>query len=198
MSKIAIVKYNAGNVQSVLHALERLGETAVWTDDPDEIRQAERVIFPGVGEASSAMQYLRERGLDEVIRSLQQPVLGICLGLQLFCRHSEENDTDCLGIFDVAVRKFSSDEAQLKVPHMGWNTLHHLNGPLFEGVPTGSYAYFVHSFFAEKSDYTVATTEYGKPFSAALQRENFFAVQFHPEKSGATGRQILSNFLKIK
>ncbi len=198
MSKIAIVKYNAGNVQSVLHALERLGETAIWTDDPDEIRRAEHVIFPGVGEASSAMRYLRERGLDEVIRSLQQPVLGICLGLQLFCRHSEENDTDCLGIFDVAVRKFSSDETQLKVPHMGWNTLHHLHGPLFEGVPTGSYAYFVHSFFAEKSDDTVATTEYGKPFSAALQRDNFFAVQFHPEKSGETGQQILSNFLKIK
>ena len=196
MSKIAIVKYNAGNVQSVLHALERLGETAVWTDDPDEIRQAERVIFPGVGEASSAMQYLRDRGLDEVIRSLQQPVLGICLGLQLFCRHSEENDTDCLGIFDVAVRKFSSDKAQLKVPHMGWNTLHHLHGPLFEGMPAGSYAYFVHSFFAEKSGDTVATTEYGEPFSAALQRDNFFAVQFHPEKSGATGQRILHNFLK--
>lgn len=198
MSKIAIVKYNAGNVQSVLHALERLGETAIWTDDPGEICQAERVIFPGVGEASSAMQYLRERGLDEVIRSLQQPVLGICLGLQLFCRHSEENDTDCLGIFDVAVRKFSSDEVQLKVPHMGWNTLHHLQGPLFEGVPTGSYAYFVHSFFAEKHGDTVATTEYGEPFSAALQRDNFFAVQFHPEKSSAIGQQILSNFLKIK
>ena len=196
MSKIAIVKYNAGNVQSVLHALERLGETAVWTDDPAEIRQAERVIFPGVGEASSAMRYLRERGLDEVIRGLQQPVLGICLGLQLFCRHSEENDTDCLGIFDVAVRKFNSGETQLKVPHMGWNTLHHLHGPLFEGVPVGSYAYFVHSFFAEKSGDTVATTEYGEPFSAALQRDNFFAVQFHPEKSGETGQRILHNFLK--
>ncbi len=198
MSKIAIVKYNAGNVQSVLHALERLGETAIWTDDPEEIRRADRVIFPGVGEASSAMEHLRERGLDEVIRDLKQPVLGICLGLQLFCHHSEENDTDCLGIFDVAVRKFSSGADRLKVPHMGWNTLENLQGPLFDGVPEGSYAYFVHSYFAEKNQATMATTTYGVPFSAALQRDNFYAVQFHPEKSGATGQRILDNFLKIK
>ena len=197
MSKTAIIKYNAGNVQSVLHALGRLGETAIWTDDPEEIRRADRVIFPGVGEASSAMQYLRERGLDEVIYNLQQPVLGICLGLQLFCRHSAENDTECLGIFDVDVSKFSSSD-HLKVPHMGWNTLYGLAGPLFDGIPENTYAYFVHSFFANQNPDTVATTEYGGIFSAALQRDNFYAVQFHPEKSGATGQQILHNFLKIK
>ena len=198
MSKTAIIKYNAGNVQSVIHALERLGETAIWTDDPDEIQNAERVIFPGVGEASSAMSHLRERGLDKVICNLQQPVLGICLGLQLFCRRSAENHTECLGIFNVEVSKFSSGSDHLKVPHMGWNTLQGLTGPLFEGIPESSYAYFVHSFFVNQNPDTVATTEYGGPFSAALQRDNFYAVQFHPEKSGATGQRILHNFLKIK
>ncbi len=198
MSKIAIIKYNAGNVQSVLYALERLGETAVWTDDPDEIIRAERVIFPGVGEASSAMKHLRERGLDKVIRHLQQPVLGICLGLQLFCQYSEENDTACLGIYPAKVRKFETANGLHKVPHIGWNTLQDLHGPLFEGVSEGSYAYFVHSYFAEKNSDTVATTDYGEPFSAAFQRDNFYAVQFHPEKSGETGQRILDNFLKIK
>ena len=198
MSEIAIIKYNAGNVQSVLHALERLGKTAIWTDDPEKIRQAERVIFPGVGEASTAMRHLQERGLDQVIRALQQPVLGICLGLQLFCRHSEENDTACLGIFDVDVRKFNTEAERLKVPHIGWNTLQDFRGPLFEGVPESSFVYFVHSYFAEKTVDAVATTEYGKPFAAALQRDNFYAVQFHPEKSGETGDRILDNFLKIK
>ena len=198
MSEIAIIKYNAGNVQSVLHALERLGKTAIWTDDPEEIRQAERVIFPGVGEASTAMRHLQERGLDQVIRALQQPVLGICLGLQLFCRHSEENDTACLGIFDVDVRKFNAEAERIKVPHIGWNTLQDFRGPLFEGVPESSFVYFVHSYFAEKTVDAVATTEYGKPFAAALQRDNFYAVQFHPEKSGETGDRILDNFLKIK
>lgn len=198
MSEIAIIKYNAGNVQSVLHALERLGKTAIWTDDPEKIRQAERVIFPGVGEASTAMRHLQERGLDQVIRALQQPVLGICLGLQLFCRHSEENDTACLGIFDVDVRKFNAEAERIKVPHIGWNTLQDFRGPLFEGVPESSFVYFVHSYFAEKTMDTVATTEYGKPFAAALQRDNFYAVQFHPEKSGETGDRILDNFLKIK
>jgi glutamine amidotransferase len=197
MSKIAIVKYNAGNVQSVQHAMERLGETALWTDDPAEIRRADRVIFPGVGEASSAMQHLRERGLDTVIRELKQPVLGICLGLQLFCRHSEENDTDCMGIFEVAVRKFKPGVNHLKVPHMGWNTLRDLRGPLFEGIPEESFVYFVHSYFAEQHESAIATTDYGVPFAAALQRDNFYAVQFHPEKSGATGQQILANFLKL-
>lgn len=207
--KIAIVKYNAGNVQSVLFALERLGVEAVWTDDPDELRSADRVIFPGVGEASSAMRYLRERGLDEVIRSLEQPVLGICLGLQLFCRHSEENDTICLGIFDTDVRLFPSHLAshaspltphlsRLKVPHIGWNNLSHLRGALFEGVAEESFVYFVHSYYAEMNSAAVAKTNYGLDFSAALQRDNFYAVQFHPEKSGPVGQQILSNFLKIK
>ena len=195
----AVVKYNAGNIQSVLFALERLGAEAVWTDDPAVLRRADRVIFPGVGEASSAMQYLRERGLDEVIRSLQQPVLGICLGLQLFCRHSEEQNTDCLGIFDLAVRRFPSPVAgsdqPLKVPHMGWNTLSQLQGPLFSGLEEEQYVYFVHSFYAEHSSQAIATTGYGLDFSAALQRANFYAVQFHPEKSGLAGQRILQNFL---
>jgi glutamine amidotransferase len=192
----AVLKYNAGNVQSVLFALERLGVQAVWTDNPDTLRAADRVIFPGQGEASSAMQYLRERGLDEVIRSLQQPVLGICIGLQLFCRHSEENDTDCLGIFDANVRKFSGMEG-LKVPQMGWNQIVSLQGPLFVGVPEESFVYFVHSYYAEEHPAATAITEYGERFSAAMQRDNFHAVQFHPEKSGSTGQKILQNFLNL-
>lgn len=207
--KVAIVKYNAGNVQSVLFALERLDVKAVWTDEPAVLRSADRVIFPGVGEASSAMRYLCERGLDEVIRSLQQPVLGICLGLQLFCRHSEENDTICLDIFDADVRRFPSSStphssllapqsSPLKVPHMGWNNLSHLRGALFEGVAEESFVYFVHSYYAEINPSAVATANYGVDFSAALQRDNFYAVQFHPEKSGPVGQQILRNFLKIK
>ncbi|MEO6038393.1 MAG: imidazole glycerol phosphate synthase subunit HisH [Saprospiraceae bacterium] len=198
---IAVVKYNAGNIQSVLFALERLGTEAIWTDDPEQLRRADRVIFPGVGEASSAMHYLRERGLDTVLRSLRQPVLGICLGLQLFCRHSEEQDTDCLGIFDLAVRRFPAPAAAaadpLKVPHMGWNKLLDLKGPLFTGIEEGEFVYFVHSFYAEPSPEAVATTDYGRPFSAALQRDNFYAVQFHPEKSGLAGQRILQNFLEI-
>ncbi len=197
----AVVKYNAGNIQSVLFALERLGAEAIWTDDPDTLRQADRVIFPGVGEASSAMHYLRERGLDAVIRSLEQPVLGICLGLQLFCRHSEEQNTDCLGIFDLAVRRFPPPAAgannPLKVPHMGWNTLRDLRSPLFTGLEQGEYVYFVHSYFAEHSPEAIATTDYGLAYSAALQRDNFYAVQFHPEKSGTAGLRILQNFLTI-
>lgn len=197
MSKIAVVKYNAGNIQSVLFALERLGKTADWTDDPETIRRADHVIFPGVGEASSAMQHLRARGLDEVIRSLEQPVLGICLGLQLFCRHSEENDTPCLGIFDVNVLKFKPASSDIKVPHMGWNTVDRLQSPLFNNIREGSHLYFVHSYFAETSTQTCATTNYSLPFSAALQHNNFYAVQFHPEKSGAPGQQLLQNFLAL-
>ena len=192
----AVLKYNAGNVQSVLFALERLGVQAVWTDDPDTLRAADKVIFPGQGEASSAMQYLRERGLDDVIRSLRQPVLGICIGLQLFCRHSEENDTDCLGIFDAGVRKFSGTGG-LKVPQMGWNQLTEMHGPLFVGVPEQSFVYFVHSYYAEQHPAATAVTEYGERFSAAMQRDNFHAVQFHPEKSGPTGQKILQNFLNL-
>jgi imidazole glycerol-phosphate synthase subunit HisH len=220
---IAIVKYNAGNVQSVQFALRRLGVEAVWTDDPDTLRRADKVIFPGVGEASSAMHYLRAQGLDQVLRQLRQPVFGICLGMQLFCRHSEENNTDCLGIFDTTVRKFSyqlavsseqltvSSEqlavssylspelrtAKLKVPHMGWNALSSMQGPLFDGLDDQSFVYFVHSFYAELCPQTAAIAEYGLPFSAALQRDNFYGVQFHPEKSGATGSRILHNFLNL-
>jgi len=197
---VAIIKYNAGNIQSVLFALQRLGVEATWTDDPNVLQRADKVIFPGVGEASSAMRYLRERGLDQVIIGLKQPVLGICLGLQLFCKHSEENDTTCLGIFDANVRKFSTkimDHTALKVPHMGWNTLHDLKGPLFEAVQPADYAYFVHSFYAEAHLHTAATAIYGTPFSAALQHKNFYGVQFHPEKSGMTGQKIIRNFLNL-
>ena len=189
-----IIKYNAGNIQSVLFALERIGETAVVTDDVTRIREAGKVIFPGVGEASSAMKYLQQRGLDQVIRELTQPVLGICLGMQLLCRHSEENDTGCLGIFDTQVKKFRDT---LKVPQMGWNNISRLSGPLFRGVEEESYCYFVHSYYAELSPHTIATTEYGIPFSSALAKDNFYGVQFHTEKSATTGEQILKNFLSL-
>jgi imidazole glycerol-phosphate synthase subunit HisH len=198
---IAILKYNAGNIQSVLFALQRLGVEAVWTDDPVLLRRADKVIFPGVGEASSAMRYLRQRQLDQVVMGLQQPVLGICLGLQLFCSHTEENDTQCLGIFDVDVKKFPAMPLpigeKLKVPHMGWNTIGQLQGPLFKGIQAEEYVYFVHSFYAEQHAYMIANTQYGVSFSAALQHKNFYAVQFHPEKSGVTGQKILRNFLEI-
>ena len=203
---VAIVKYNAGNVRSVLFALERLRVPAVWTDDPAQLRAADQVIFPGVGEASSAMRYLRQRGLAEVMTELRQPVLGICLGLQLFCRHSDEGDTACLGIFDAAVRQFaasacgngaSAGQPRLKVPHMGWDTVQNLKGPLFLGVPEGTYVYFVHSFYAESHPDAIADSQYGVSYSAALQRNNFYAVQFHPEKSGPAGQRILKNFLTL-
>lgn len=194
---VAVVRYNAGNIQSVLYALGRLGVEAKVTDDPDEIRTADRVIFPGVGEASSAMRYLRGRQLDEVIMGLSQPVLGICLGMQLMCRHSEENDTDCLGIFNVSVRKFVSASPSEKIPQIGWNTIYNLKSDLFEGLPEDSYCYFVHSFYAEKSVFTIAETEYTKAYSSALRRANFYGVQFHPEKSAAVGEKIITNFLNI-
>lgn len=194
---IAIVKYNAGNIQSVLYALQRLRMDAVWTDDPDVLRKADKVIFPGVGEASSAMAYLRANHLDEVLPTLTQPVLGICLGLQLFCRHSEENNAQCLGIFDVEVKKFVPAPGALKVPHIGWNTLTQLRGPLFKGIPEEAYAYFVHSYYAEYSADAIAICDYGLPFSAALQKDNFYAVQFHPEKSGVIGLQIIQNFIDL-
>ena len=196
---IAIVKYNAGNIRSVQFALQRLGVDAIWTDDPEVLQAADKVIFPGVGEASTAMRYLRERGLDNVLRGLRQPVLGICLGLQLFCRHSEEGDTSCLNIFDARVRLFPpvSGGKKRKVPHIGWNTLTNMRGPLFDGVQESSFVYFVHSFYAELHPETAACTEYGERFSAALQHDNFFAVQFHPEKSGPVGQHILNNFLNL-
>jgi len=198
---IVIIKYNAGNIRSVLFALERLGYTGTVTDDPELIQNASHVIFPGVGAANSAMPYLVDRGLDNVIRSLQQPFLGICLGMQLMCKHSEENDTECLGLFDIAVKKFTEHDGQghsLKIPHMGWNKLEDLESPLFGGLDENAFCYFVHSYYAEISDYTIATTKYGLPFSSALHRDNFYGVQFHPEKSAKVGEEILRNFLQLK
>jgi len=192
--EIAIVKYNAGNIQSVQYALERFNVTANVTDNPDEIRNADKVIFPGVGEASSAMNYLKANKLDEVLKSLHQPFLGICLGMQLMCKHSEENDTECLGIFDVSVKRFPPKD---KVPHMGWNTIFDNKSPLLKGVDENEYMYFVHSFFAEKHENTAATCNYIADFSAGLQKDNYFAFQFHPEKSGTAGAKIIENFLNI-
>ncbi|GAA4312813.1 imidazole glycerol phosphate synthase subunit HisH [Compostibacter hankyongensis] len=188
-----IIKYNAGNTQSVLYALERIGVSAVVTDEPEQIRGADKVIFPGVGEASTAMQYLRERGLDRLIPSLRQPVLGVCLGMQLLCRHSEENDTHCLGIFDLGVRRFPASSG--KVPQIGWNMIYDLSSPLFEGIAERSYVYGVHSYYVEKSPFSIATTDYGLSYSAAISRDNFYAVQFHPEKSADVGQRILENFI---
>lgn len=193
-----IIKYNAGNIQSVLFALERIGVQATVTDNPELIRTADRVIFPGVGEASTAMQYLREHKLDGLIRSLTQPVLGICLGMQLLCSYSEENNTDCLGVFEgVRVKRFNNSTNGLKVPQTGWNTIQELRSELFTNVAENSYCYFVHSYFAELNPFTVATTDYTEKFSSALQRDNFYGVQFHPEKSATAGEQILKNFLAI-
>ncbi len=201
---IAIVKYNAGNIRSVLFALQRIGVEAVVTDDPALLRSAERVIFPGVGEAATAMAYLRERGLDDVLRQLTQPFLGICLGLQLMCAHSEEGDVDCLGIFSQRVCRFdgveqahAGERVLLKVPQIGWNDIHGLGSPLFKGISEGGFVYFVHGYYAELGDGTIATTHYGLDYSAALHKNNFFATQFHPEKSGALGEQILRNFLAL-
>jgi glutamine amidotransferase len=192
--KVAIVKYNAGNVQSVIFALNRLGIEPIVTDDPEKLRAADKVIFPGVGEASSAMKYLRERGLDKILLSLTQPFLGICLGMQLMCKHSEENDTDCLGIFDLNLKKFPPKE---KVPHMGWNRIFDLKSPLTKGLTEKDYVYFVHSFYAEKGDETISTSDYIIEFSAGLHKDNFYGFQFHPEKSGETGAKILKNFIEL-
>lgn len=193
-----IIKYNAGNIRSVLFALERIGVTAVVTDDAETIKAADKVIFPGVGEASSAMQYLADRRMDELILSLQQPVLGICLGMQLLCAHSEENDTPCLGIFEeVKVRRFRPEIPTLKVPQIGWNSIYDLRSPLFGSVPENEYCYFVHSYYAGLSPYTTAKTDYSEVYSSALQKNNFYGVQFHPEKSAAAGEQLLKNFLTL-
>lgn len=196
--KTAIIRYNAGNIQSVLFALQRIGFSATVTDDAATIRSADKVIFPGVGEASTAMQYLKERKLDELIVSLQQPVLGICLGMQLLCRYSEENDTACLNVFtDVVVQKFSHAGTGLKVPQVGWNNIFNLRSGLFSSIKENEYCYFVHGYYAGLSEFTAARTEYGEPYSSALQKENFYGVQFHPEKSAAAGEQILYNFLSL-
>ncbi|MFZ9028841.1 MAG: imidazole glycerol phosphate synthase subunit HisH [Crocinitomicaceae bacterium] len=191
---IAIVKYNAGNIRSVQNALNRLGYKSIITDDPEEIKTASKVIFPGVGEASSAMEYLRERKLDQVIKDLKQPVLGICLGLQLMCKHSEEGDTECLGIFDNNVVKFSGDGL---IPHMGWNEHSSAKGKLFEGIDPADDVYFVHSYYATVNANTKAVCEYIQPFSSVLNKDNFYATQFHPEKSAFVGEKILRNFLEL-
>lgn len=191
---IAIVKYNAGNIKSVQNALTRLGYESIITDDPAELIGADKVIFPGVGEAGSAMQYLKERELDKTIVSLRQPVLGICLGLQLMCRFSEERDTDCLGIFDANVKLFPPVD---KIPHMGWNNFFTMKGELYRGVSLSDDVYYVHSYYPEISSCTSATCDYILPFSASMQSGNFFATQYHPEKSAAVGEKILQNFLKL-
>ncbi|MDQ3292552.1 MAG: imidazole glycerol phosphate synthase subunit HisH [Bacteroidota bacterium] len=191
---IVIIDYKGGNVQSVKFALERLGAEATLSADPEVIRSADKIIFPGEGEASSAMQELRERGLDKVIPELTQPFLGICLGIQLLCRHSEENDTQMLNILPINVVKFNNG---LKVPHMGWNNLFDLKGELFTGVKEQDFVYFVHSYYLPVCEYTIATGAYPEPFSAAVQYKNFYAMQFHTEKSGPTGTRIIQNFLNL-
>lgn len=211
---VAIIDYKAGNVYSVIHALERLGIHPVLTDDAERIAKADKVLFPGQGEASQAMRQLRKQRLDEVIRDLRQPILGICIGQQLMCSHSEEGDVDCLGIFDVPVLRFQSLLHEDKVPHMGWNSLNMMkgekgrtkdeglrmengDGSLFKGFDGGEFVYYVHSFYVPQCPWTIATTDYIQPFSAALHRDNFYATQFHPEKSGPVGERILQNFLKL-
>ncbi|HSO86510.1 MAG TPA: imidazole glycerol phosphate synthase subunit HisH [Draconibacterium sp.] len=200
MNSIVIIKYNAGNIESVYNALNRLNVNAEITADPDKIRKADKVIFPGVGEASTTMEYLRKHGLDKLIVSLTQPVLGICLGLQLMCSYSEENDTKCLDIFDEKVMRFEprpGEEFVTKVPHMGWNAITNLKSKLFSEEIENQYVYFVHSYFAGLGIHTIATCNYITPFSAALQKDNFYATQFHPEKSGTVGAQILENFINL-
>ena len=203
--QVAIVKYNAGNVYSVVNALRRLGVEPLLTDDPIALRQADRVVFPGQGEARGAMEYLRARGLDDVIRSLTQPVLGICIGQQLLCRHSEEGDVDCLGIFDAEVKRFCPNRHEDKVPCMGWNRLSFAQNEesemgkekLFAGLEENPYVYFVHSYYVPVCEDTIAVADFILPYSAALHKNNFYACQFHPEKSGNVGEQILRNFLEI-
>ncbi len=192
--KVVIIKYNAGNVMSVDYALRRSGITAEISDDPQTILSADKVIFPGVGEASTAMNYLREHKLDILIKELKQPVLGICIGLQLLCSSSEEGDTTCIGVFPNKVKRF---EPKLKVPHMGWNTLKNTKTSLFENGLEDQFVYFVHSYYAQVGEYTIAQTDYITPFSSALHKDNFYATQFHPEKSGLIGAKVLENFLKI-
>lgn len=194
---VVLLKYNAGNIQSVLYALERIGVTATVTDDHEQIRSADKVLFPGVGEAYSAMQSLKEKKLDQLIKELKQPVLGICVGLQLLCKHSEERDTEGLGIFDVNVKRFPP--VGIKVPQIGWNDIYNLQTDLFAGLAENSYMYFVHSYYAElHEDQTIATAKYFDEYSAALQKNNFYGVQFHTEKSADAGDKILKNFMALK
>lgn len=194
---IAIVKYNAGNIYSVVNALKRLGIEPLLTDDAELLAKADKVLFPGQGEASGAMSYLKERRLDEVIKNLKQPVLGICVGQQLLCKHSEEGNTDCIGIFDAEVKRFCPTRHEDKVPAMGWNALYNTKSPLFKGFADNEFVYFVHSYYVPLCDATIATANYILPYSAALCKDNFYSTQFHPEKSGSVGERILKNFLEI-
>lgn len=195
---IVIIKYNAGNIFSVEHAFKRLGIEAVVTGDKELIQKADKVIFPGVGEASSTMQHLQQTGLDKLIPNLKQPVLGICLGMQLMCSHSEEGNVDCLNIFDTEVKRFVPQKHEDKVPHMGWNTISNVKSDLFDISLENQFVYFVHSYYVAISEHTAAVTDYIHPLSAAMHKNNFYATQFHPEKSGSVGESILKNFLKIK
>lgn len=194
---LAIIKYNAGNIQSVLYALERLGLVAEVTDDPERIRSADRIIFPGVGEAGSAMNSLRQNHLDKVIRELKQPVLGICVGMQLLCSHSTENDTECLGIVPIRVKKFEPGPGRLKVPQVGWNTIYGFRSDLFREIENESFIYNVHSYYAEDSAFSIAKCTYGVEYAAAIRKDNFYGVQFHAEKSAGTGDKIIQNFLNL-
>ena len=194
---VAIVKYNAGNIYSVVNALGRLGVAPLLTDDAEQLKQADKVIFPGQGHAGEAMGYLRARRLDEVIRDLKQPVFGICVGQQLLCRHSEEGDTECIGIFDTDVKRFQPQQHEGKVPCMGWNQLWDLKSPLYDGLNKGDYVYFVHSFYVPLCKETIATSDYILSYSASLHKDNFYTCQFHPEKSGKVGERILRNFLEL-
>lgn len=193
--KVAIVKYNAGNVQSLTFALNRLGVEPVLSDDPEFLKSADKVIFPGQGEASSAMRSLKEKGLDQVLRDLKQPFLGVCLGMQLMCESSEENNTECLGIIPQKVRRF--DASDVKVPHMGWNDIHQLKSPIMKEINEGDYLYFVHSYYVPICEETIAVAEYPQAFSAALNKDNYYAIQPHPEKSAEAGMKLLDNFLKL-
>jgi len=196
--EIAIVKYNAGNMFSVVNALKRLGITPQITDEAELLQKADRVLFPGQGNAKTAMDYLRQHGLDKIITGLRQPVLGICVGQQLLCRHSEEGNTPCLGIFGVDVKKFVPNHHDEKVPAMGWNKFTHLKSPLFKGLHDGDYTYFIHSYYVPVCEDTIAQANYILPYSAAIHKDNFWATQFHPEKSGQVGETILRNFLEMK
>ena len=194
---VAIIKYNAGNIYSVIYALKRLGIEAFITDDKELLLKADKIIFPGQGEAAKTMQYLKAYQLDELIVNLKQPVLGICIGMHLLCRSSEEGNTDCLGIFDVPVLKFQPEKQADKIPHIGWNTLTQLKSHLYNDIPEEDFVYFIHSYYVPLNDCTVAQTEYIQPFSAAMHKDNFYAVQFHPEKSGSIGEKILRNFIEL-